>query len=141
MVRGLREDGRHFEVTCFFEELPLPGVGKVVSKESATLEGYASFSIHANHSDMVKFVSVEENGLKRLLGELVRWTSEVGHLLAHKTEEPPRILPLPAEGERGVSSVNYYGSSTQKINSITTGFGPTNVAQYQTIHQTIGKKI
>ena len=78
MVRGLREGGRRFEVTCFFEELPLPGVGKVVSKESATLEGYASFSIHANHSDMVKFVSVEENGLKRLLGELVRWELQVG---------------------------------------------------------------
>ena len=78
MVRGLREGGRRFEVTCFFEELPLPVVGKVVSKESATLEGYASFSIHANHSDMVKFVSAEENGLKRLLGELVRWELQVG---------------------------------------------------------------
>ncbi|KAK4119713.1 hypothetical protein N657DRAFT_540442, partial [Parathielavia appendiculata] len=40
MVRGLREGGRGLEVTCFFEELPLPGVGKAVSKESATLEGY-----------------------------------------------------------------------------------------------------
>ncbi len=78
MVRGLREGGRGFEVTCFFEELPLPVVGKVVvSKDSATLEGYASFSIHANHSDMVKFASAEENGLKRLLGELVRWEHQI----------------------------------------------------------------
>lgn len=78
MVRGLREDGRCFQVTCFFEELPLSVVGKVVSKESATLEGYASFSIHANHSDMVKFASAEENGFKRLLGELVRWERRTG---------------------------------------------------------------
>ncbi|KAL2127000.1 hypothetical protein VTI74DRAFT_11489 [Chaetomium olivicolor] len=76
MVRGLREGGRGFEVACFFEELPLPAVGKVVSKESATLEGYASFSIHANHSDMAKFASAEENGFKRLLGELTRWRDE-----------------------------------------------------------------
>ncbi|KAL2015416.1 hypothetical protein VTK56DRAFT_5511 [Thermocarpiscus australiensis] len=76
MVRGLREGGRGLEVTCFFEELPLPLVGKVVSKESAALEGYASFSIHANHSDMVKFASAEESGFKRLLGELTRWRDE-----------------------------------------------------------------
>ncbi len=47
-----------------------------MSKESATLEGYASFSIHANHNDMVKFASAEENGFKRLLGELIRWRDQ-----------------------------------------------------------------
>lgn len=73
MVQELRENGRHVEVTCFFEELPLPVAGKIVSKESATLECYSSFSIHANHSDMVKFGSANENGFKRLLGELMRW--------------------------------------------------------------------
>jgi hypothetical protein len=77
MVRGLREGGRPFQVTCAFEELPLRVVGKVVSKESATLEGYPSFSIHANHSDMVRFASVEENGFKRLLGVLTRWKSQL----------------------------------------------------------------
>ncbi|KAB5583090.1 hypothetical protein GE09DRAFT_948511, partial [Coniochaeta sp. 2T2.1] len=78
MVRGLREGGRRFEIACFFEELPLPVVGKVVSKESAILEGYDAFSIHANHSDMVKFASGEENGFKRLLGVLDRWGLQVG---------------------------------------------------------------
>ncbi|CAI4211528.1 unnamed protein product [Parascedosporium putredinis] len=72
MTRELREAGRAFEVTCFFEELPMSVVGEVVSKESATLEGYSSFSIHANHSDMVRFASAEENGFKRLVGELTR---------------------------------------------------------------------
>ncbi|KAK3898977.1 hypothetical protein C8A05DRAFT_18518 [Staphylotrichum tortipilum] len=139
MVRGLREGGRRFEVTCFFEELPLPVVGKVVSKESATLEGYASFSIHANHSDMVKFASVDENGFKRLLGELVRWASQVRHPRASQTEELLRTSLSSAEGDRGTSSVNYYDSSTQSINSITTGSGPVNIAQHQTIYQTIGK--
>lgn len=75
ILRELRENGRRIEVTCFFEELPLHLVGKVVSKHSATLEGYNAMSIHANHSDMVKFGSVEDNGFKRLLGELLRWAS------------------------------------------------------------------
>jgi hypothetical protein len=80
MVRELRESSssRHLEVTCFFEALPLPIIGEVVSKASATLEGYSSFSIHANHKDMVRFTSAEDNGFKRLLGELIRWESQVG---------------------------------------------------------------
>jgi hypothetical protein len=78
MVRELRESGRGIEIICFFEELPLPYVGKVVSKESATLEGYTYRSIHANHSDMTKFASAEENGFKRVSGELTRLASEAG---------------------------------------------------------------
>lgn len=77
MVRELRENGRQVEVTCFFEELPLPVAGKIVSKESATLEGYSSFSINANHSDMVKFGSANETGFRRLLGELERWEADI----------------------------------------------------------------
>ncbi|KAH8202390.1 hypothetical protein TruAng_003463 [Truncatella angustata] len=34
---------------------------------------YAAISIHANHSNMVKFGSEEETGFKRLLGDLTRW--------------------------------------------------------------------
>jgi len=81
MIRELRESGRSLEVTCFFEELPLSVFGKVVSKESATLEGYNSISIHANHKDMVKFGSAEDNGFRRLLGELMRWEEQVRYLV------------------------------------------------------------
>jgi protein SERAC1 len=62
MIRDLREDNRRLEVTCFFEVLPLPVVGKVVPKESATFAGYNPISIHANHRDMVKFASAGETG-------------------------------------------------------------------------------
>lgn len=62
----------------FFLELPLPVFGRVVSKESATFEGYNPITIHADHRNMVKFGSAEENGFKRLLGELMRWESQVG---------------------------------------------------------------
>ncbi|KAJ5159344.1 alpha/beta-hydrolase [Penicillium coprophilum] len=80
MVRGLRESGRSLEITSFFEELPLPLVGKVVAKESATLDGYNSISIHADHSNMVKFGSPQENGYKRLVGELQRWKSQLRYV-------------------------------------------------------------
>ncbi|CAP86703.1 Protein SERAC1 [Penicillium chrysogenum] len=69
MLRG----SGNLKVTCFYEELPLPMVGQVVCKESATLDGYNSIGIHANHSAMVKFASKEDNGYKSLLGELQRW--------------------------------------------------------------------
>lgn len=78
MLREQREGGRSLEVTCFFEELPLLGFGQVVAKKSATLQGYNSISIHANHSDMVKFCSAEENGFQLLVGELMRWQSRLG---------------------------------------------------------------
>ncbi|KAL8410375.1 hypothetical protein RB596_000184 [Gaeumannomyces avenae] len=77
MVRELQKNGRSFEVTCFFEQLPLSVFGKVVSKESATFEGHDPITIHANHSDMVRFASAEDNGFKRLLGELRRWESQI----------------------------------------------------------------
>jgi protein SERAC1 len=73
MVREQRESGRRLEITCFFEELPLLVVGKVVSKVSATIEGYTSVSVHANHRDMVKFKTENDNGFKRLVGDLMRW--------------------------------------------------------------------
>lgn len=77
MVREQQKAGRDLEVTCCFEELPFPLIGSVVSKSSATLDGYNAISIHANHSDMVKFGSADDNGFKRLLGELIRWKSQI----------------------------------------------------------------
>ncbi|KAH6970345.1 hypothetical protein BKA56DRAFT_661160 [Ilyonectria sp. MPI-CAGE-AT-0026] len=82
LIREQREAGRQLEVTCFFEELPLPVVGKVVSKESATFEGYDPITIHANHGGMVKFSSAEENGFRRLVGELTVWESEIGRSIS-----------------------------------------------------------
>ncbi|KAJ5173674.1 uncharacterized protein N7500_001605 [Penicillium coprophilum] len=74
---GMLRENKYLKVTCFYEELPMNKVGKVVPKQSATLDGYNSISIHANHSDMVKFASKEANGYKSVLGELQRWTSEI----------------------------------------------------------------
>lgn len=110
MIRELREAGRGLEVVCFFEELPLPLVGKVVSKESATLEGYGSISIHANHSDMVRFASAEENGFKRVLGELTRWESQITDSIA--AQSTPTVEESSNE-ELVKSSFNNFGTGIQ----------------------------
>ncbi|KAG8168388.1 hypothetical protein KVR01_001137 [Diaporthe batatas] len=91
MVREQQKAGRDLEVTCFFEELPMSMVGTVVFKDSATLESYNAISVHANHSNMVKFSSVEDNGFKRLLGELIRWESQIRNSAASQ--------PRASEGE------------------------------------------
>lgn len=123
MVREVRENGRLLEVTCFFEELPMLVAGLVVPKESATLEGYNSITIHADHRDLVRFASAEGNGFKRFLGELVRWETQVKN---GQTGALSRVSPS-------------CGPNAQIINGITTGSAPVYVAQNQTINQTIGK--
>jgi protein SERAC1 len=105
MIRELREAGRRLEVTCFFEELPLAVVGKVVSKDSATLEGYNALSIRANHRDMVRFSSAEDNGFKRLLGELVRWDAQIRDAGAGQSAQ--MMGEAKGKEQRGSSFVNY----------------------------------
>lgn len=51
--------------------------GKVVSKNSAMLKKYNLICIHATYCDIVRFRSVDDNRLKKLLGELVRWLSDI----------------------------------------------------------------
>lgn len=101
IVRELREGGRHFNVTCFFEELPLSRLGHVVSKESATLEGYTLFSIHADHRDMVRFKSADNTGFLRLVGELTRWMSLGTSLASRGYGEGMSHLPSPPKTESG----------------------------------------
>ena len=77
MIRQLSKEGREIEIICFFEELPLPGFGTVVSKISATFPGYNVDGIRATHSDMVKFSTAEEDGFVSVLGVLKRWHKNV----------------------------------------------------------------
>ncbi|KAG8358018.1 hypothetical protein FVEN_g3950 [Fusarium venenatum] len=60
-------------ITCFFEELPLPGVGPVVPRESAILPGYIPIGIHGNHMDMTKFDDASDPGFIAISGEISRW--------------------------------------------------------------------
>lgn len=77
MIRDLQANNRRLDITCFYEELPLPAVGLVVSRSSATFPGYNSLSVHADHHGMVKFATSEENGFKRVVGVLTRWVNDI----------------------------------------------------------------
>jgi pimeloyl-ACP methyl ester carboxylesterase len=48
-LRRRAKAGNNVDITCFFEEMELPGIGKVVSEDSAMVSGYATYSIHADH--------------------------------------------------------------------------------------------
>jgi hypothetical protein len=66
----------HFSKTrifCFYEEIPLPVVGKIVPEESAILEQYSNASIHANHMDMAKFDNEADVGYLAVCGVLKDW--------------------------------------------------------------------
>lgn len=116
MVRRVREGNRRLEVTCFFEELALPIVGKkVVNEASATLEGYSSMSIHANHSNMVKFATAEDNGFKRLVGELIRWKANHDKLIRDSHGTSSTTHPVP-KNETPKVTINSSGLGTHNIN-------------------------
>lgn len=107
MIREQQNAGRNLEVTCFFEELPLSISGVVVPRVSATLKSYNAISIHANHSDMVKFASADDNGFKRLLGELVRWESQIEQ---STTRQIPQAIEEARIAGPANTSFNNYGS-------------------------------
>ena len=80
MIRDLREQGRYLKITCFWESLPMPVVGRLVPRPSASLAGYNTISIHANHRDMAKFGIAEDPGFISVLGELKRWVREAEYI-------------------------------------------------------------
>ncbi|KAI1620006.1 hypothetical protein EDD37DRAFT_569847, partial [Exophiala viscosa] len=77
MLRDLASKQRSLNITCFWESQPMPLVGKIVDRTSATLPGYNAISIHANHRDMVRFHAAEDPGFVSVLGELRRWVGDI----------------------------------------------------------------
>lgn len=79
-----------FGITCFYEEIPLRGIGEVVPKHSATLPQYNAISIHANHMDMVRFSSKEDSGYRAVTGEIRRWLKVIR--TRNDTERLPEVV-------------------------------------------------
>ncbi|KAH8671817.1 TPR domain protein [Tricladium varicosporioides] len=74
MVRSRNQEMlRPIEITCFYEELPLPGFGTVVPAHSAILPGYVPIGIRSNHMDITKFEHEDDPGFIAIAGELRRW--------------------------------------------------------------------
>ncbi|KAE8142283.1 hypothetical protein BDV38DRAFT_295081 [Aspergillus pseudotamarii] len=105
------------EVTCFYEEVPVLGVGLVVPQDSAVLPGYVPIGIHSNHMDMTKFSSVDDPGFMAICGELRRWSKDTGG--ATKSSHGNSSLGAQAglAHQYGANSHQYnqFGGGTQNI--------------------------
>ncbi len=95
IVQARIKEGRPIEISCFFKELSLPGIGQVsvmawlysacfvdnsgqvVPQDSASLPGYPLIGIRRNHRDMTKFASVDDPGFLAVCGKLRRWTKQL----------------------------------------------------------------
>ncbi|KAB5515378.1 hypothetical protein GE09DRAFT_1231411 [Coniochaeta sp. 2T2.1] len=72
-----REGSGLTEICCFYEELPLPGIGQVVPQHSAVLPGYIPIGIRSNHMDMARFAAADDPGFVAVCGELRRWIRQL----------------------------------------------------------------
>ncbi|UKZ79212.1 hypothetical protein TrVFT333_006962 [Trichoderma virens FT-333] len=99
MVMARNTEGQPIEISCFFEELPLQGIGQVVPQHSAILPGYIPIGIHGNHMDMTKFASKDDPGFVAVCGELRRWIREISRVgrqnLATRRSAIPEDSPTP----------------------------------------------
>ncbi|OCK99500.1 uncharacterized protein K441DRAFT_538200, partial [Cenococcum geophilum 1.58] len=74
LIRARAKDGlQPIEITGFYEELPLPGIGVVVPSHSAILPGYIPIGIRSNHIGMTKFEDENDPGFIAITGELRKW--------------------------------------------------------------------
>ncbi|KAE8450572.1 hypothetical protein EG329_006303 [Mollisiaceae sp. DMI_Dod_QoI] len=131
-----KQQGDAIDVTCFFEELPLPVFGTIVPDQSVTIPGYESIGIHDDHSAMTKFGGDDSPGYKRVLGELQRWVANLQVKKAGETQkkspaETPGGGTVTHHGNVGSGGVALYGE--QKFqNSGTTNFGGTHTVHNAT---------
>ncbi|RKK17486.1 hypothetical protein BFJ65_g7820 [Fusarium oxysporum f. sp. cepae] len=106
------------EISCFYEELPLPGVGLVVPQDSAILPGYIPVGIHGDHMGMTKFASQDDPGFVAVCGELQRWAREIDEV----ERRPKDLLPASSSNlkEQPVGA-NQQGHGNRQYNNFGTG--------------------
>ncbi|KAH0536046.1 hypothetical protein FGG08_007053 [Glutinoglossum americanum] len=148
LIRSRNEDGLPpIKITCFYEELPLPGVGMVVSRDSAILAGYNYIGIPDNHHGMTKFDNRDDPGFIAVAGQLRRWVNEVissssrgiteaGQMSQAESSRridrrpPPAGIrngwdPQPAQMSRYIApkALEQGGSSSSQLKGAAVGFG------------------
>ncbi|KAK4101838.1 hypothetical protein N658DRAFT_39535 [Parathielavia hyrcaniae] len=113
-----REGLPPIEISCFYEELPLRGVGLVVPQDSAILPSYIPIGIHSNHMDMTKFTSTHDPGFVAVSGELRRWIRDIDAAKSHH-ENPPFSNNQDCGEQRGTAV--QYGDGNWQFNNLGTG--------------------
>ncbi|KAK4164409.1 hypothetical protein QBC43DRAFT_262507 [Cladorrhinum sp. PSN259] len=114
VIARIKEGLPPIEITCFYEELPLLGVGLVVPQDSAILPGYIPIGIHGNHMDMTRFVSTDDPGFMAVCGELRQWIREI-----NAAEKPHDNPPLSSNSdfEEQPSTANQSGNGNRQFNN------------------------
>ncbi|KAK3358093.1 Alpha/Beta hydrolase protein [Lasiosphaeria hispida] len=96
MLRSRSDQGRpSLSITCFYEELPVKGVGEIVPKHSAILPVYNSIGIRANHMDMARFSDKEDQGYLSVSTELLRWVRAIQKAQGVKATSSPALAIPP----------------------------------------------
>jgi hypothetical protein len=105
MLRSRHDQGlAPLQITCFYEELRVKGVGEVVTKHSAILPAYNHIGIHADHMDMTQFSGAEDEGYLAVSSELMRWVRGIKTMRQNQETQAAPILqqfsPAPANSSR-----------------------------------------
>lgn len=101
------------EITCFYEEMPLPGIGLVVPQDSAILPGYIPIGIHGSHMDMTKFAGSTDPGFLAVCGEMRRWIKDLKPGNKQHANQPLQRSSLDQELGRS----KQYGENNRQYNS------------------------
>ena len=121
-LRSRDRDSTQVEITCFFEQLSTEIATKneiIVPKASATIPGYESLSIPANHSEMCKFKSIDEVGYRQISARLDRWIRAISSTESssiYNSSYNNAIIGNMYSGNSGVFNVN--GHSTMSFNNL-----------------------
>ncbi|KAI4177645.1 MAG: hypothetical protein LQ343_000108 [Gyalolechia ehrenbergii] len=103
---------RKVRVMCFFEEFPVPGVGHVVTRESARIAGYEAVSLPGDHRGICKFDNFQDPKYKTVLNTLRTWVDEI------KAESKSKeIVDKPNFQANTTMGKNYGGTQTGQDNS------------------------
>ncbi|CAI7593607.1 unnamed protein product [Penicillium palitans] len=117
------------EITCFYEEMPLPGIGLVVPQDSAILPGYIPIGIHGNHMDMTKFAGPTDPGLLAVCGEMRRWIKDLKPGNKYHANQPQAGSAL----DEQPGSSRQYGENNRQYNSIG-GMRQIEAGSYYEVH-------
>ena len=81
---------KKINVMCFYEEGD-SSVGKIVSQQSASIQGQESLSLHSDHIGMCKFSNAEDANYKTVMQVLRGWVDELKRLRANNDETKVRL--------------------------------------------------
>jgi protein SERAC1 len=96
---------------------------QIVSDESAILSAYPNGSIHANHTEMVRFSSVKDDGYIAVSGQLWLWTDALQQAAEAKAKAQAALTSSQASSEDNTFEM-MRDANSQMIGSVTSNGGP-----------------